>query len=244
MKRISFLLLAVFLTGCLGEQVARKPRMALFVGIDVSGSFYNSGLYDDAIDFLSRYLHGHLNQKGELKPLKNLFVGSIGGQRGDEPKSFRPIHDFEGKSIEALQASLKEWFPKSDFLTDFNVFFKQVAAISKKRNLALSPITILLLSDGIPDFPGKKGDTFRNIDLKGLEYLSRRVTVRLLYASPVISDKWETTIPRRRVRMWTVDRDVMAGWKNQLVEGEDQEKFWTWIQDNVNYRVRRASPIK
>ena len=37
----------------------------------------------------------------------------------------------------------------SNPITDFNAFFKQVAHISRKRNLSLTPITIILLTDGV-----------------------------------------------------------------------------------------------
>jgi hypothetical protein len=245
-KYLLLILLPLSLAGCVNENNARRARMALFIGIDVSGSFYNSGHYQDALNFLAHYIYGHLNTMGQLKPIKGLFVGSIGGQHGDETKSFRPIHDFQGKSVEQIKSDLSAWFPKSDALTDFNVFFNEVATISKKRNFSLSPITILLVSDGIPDFPGRKGDDFKNVNLSELEYLSRNVTIRLLYATPVISKKWETEIERRRVRMWTVDNDVMEGWTSQILDkapAEDQLKLWTWIKDNVDYRVRRPKPF-
>src|SRR5207237_3652441 len=107
--------------------------------------------------------------------------------------------------------------PKSDHYTDFNTFFRQVAIISQKLNLALTPNTVLLVSDGIPDIPGLNGgDRYQAIDVSPLEFISRKVTVRLLYASPVSSNKWETVIARKRVRMWTVDQLVMAGWKAQF----------------------------
>ncbi|MGH7277602.1 MAG: hypothetical protein ACREJG_02850, partial [Candidatus Rokuibacteriota bacterium] len=44
----------------------RKPRQALFVGIDTSGSFRNAG-YDDGLSFVAYYIYGHLNQLGGLK---------------------------------------------------------------------------------------------------------------------------------------------------------------------------------
>jgi hypothetical protein len=74
-----------------------------------------------------------------------------------------------------------------------------------------------------------------------LEYLSRSVTVRLLYATPTICVAWERDIERRRVRMWTVDQDVMGGWRDQLgsdVNGGTSERLWRWVSDNVDFRVR------
>jgi hypothetical protein len=233
-----------FLCALGGPVAARTPQGALFVGIDVSGSFYKKGgVYEDALDFLAHYLYGHLHEAGGLEPLKALFVGTVGGAFEDETKAFRPIHDFQDKSVDRIHDDLMAWFPKSDRITDFNTFFRQVAIIAQKRNLALTPITIVLLSDGLQDMPGMTGrsDTFSSIDLSPIEYLSRRVTVRLLYASPVASNRWETVIPRKRVRMWTVDQQVMAGWRSQLEPGasiDKQEKFWKWVQDNIDFRVR------
>jgi len=237
--------LALLLTACAGEG-QRRHKEALFVGIDVSGSFYKGGHYQDALDFLAHYLHGRINGIGNLASLKGLFVGTVGGEFENEAKAFRPIHDFQEKSVKQIHADLVNWFPKSDRNTDFNTFFRQVAVIAQKRNLALTPITILILSDGLPDLPGlpKTDDKFAAIDLEPIEFLSRKVTVRLLYASAVSSNKWETVIARKRVRMWTVDQKVMEGWRAQLMPDlpmAEQEKFWTWVRDNIDFRVR---PVK
>ena len=115
----------------------------------------------------------------------------------------------------------------------------------KRQGLVLSPLDIVILSDGIHDVTGLAGSEEENpyalIDLDPLEYLSRSVTVRLLYASPTVSVNWEQEIQRNRVRMWTVDAQVMIGWKEQLdpdLELDEQENLWTWIRENVDFRVR------
>jgi len=44
-----------------------------------------------------------------------------------------------------------------------------------------------------------------------------------------------------RVRMWTVEAEVMKGWRGQLEGGVDlarQAKLWKWVRDNVDFRVR------
>src|SRR5438132_6170512 len=124
MKKLFVLGLAVFLAAPSYADLGRQQRVALFVGIDVSGSFHHTGHYPDALAFLAQYLHAHLLGIGGLEPSKALFVGSIGGNSKDETKSFHPIEDFKGKSVAQIQADLKEWFPRSDGLTDFNVFFQ------------------------------------------------------------------------------------------------------------------------
>ncbi len=67
------------------------------------------------------------------------------------------------------------------------------------------------------------------------------MTVRLTYVSPKVGEQWRTHVTRRRVRLWTVDAEVMTGWKNQMQTDTDlanQDKLWKWVQDNVDFRVR------
>jgi hypothetical protein len=239
--------LLVTVAGCevqSGEE--RKPRTTLFVGVDASGSFKNSGVYDNALTFLAHYLYGHLNELGGLDKPQALFVGSVGGKTRGEPKTFHPIHDFEGKSVEQIEADLRTWFGPNDIFTDFNPFFQEVARITKERNLVLAPITVMVVTDGLPDVPGLKAGSqavFQQIDLNSLEYLSRNITVRLAYVNPKIAQQWRTQIPRQRVRLWIVDAEVMKGWTHQLQTGVDtarQDRFWKWVQDNVDFRVRSS----
>jgi len=169
---IAFFLIIV--TACSPPSTEKVSRLVMFVGVDVSGSFQRSGYYDDALTFLSNYIYGHLNGLGELAGLRALFVGSIGGHSTNEPKAFHPIHDLEGKGVREIKASLQEWFPPRDTLTDFNAFFAEVAAQTKER-------------------------------------------------------------------IWTVPGEVMEGWKEQMEPGVElakQEKFWKWVKDNVDFRVR------
>jgi hypothetical protein len=63
----------------------------------------------------------------------------------------------------------------------------------KDRNLVLAPITVMVVSDGIPDMRDakiKSGSpaSYQQIDLSPLDYLSKKVTVRLVYASPKVGD--------------------------------------------------------
>ncbi|HAM35371.1 MAG TPA: hypothetical protein DEB40_10165 [Elusimicrobia bacterium] len=245
MKRWAALILLALAAACQSPDEIR-PRHVLFVGIDVSGSFRKTPQFNDALEFLSYYLHGHLTGAGELHRLRELFVGSLGGESVEEAKAFHPIHDFRGKSPAEIQADLQKWFPPNDRFTDFNIFFKQVAHVSQQRNLALCPITVLLVTDGMPDMPASSGTVvsaarYEIVDLSPMEFLSRNVTLRLLYVSPVVGREWDSAVARRRVRLWTADDQVMAGWKAQLAIGlppERQERFWAWVRDNVDFRVR------
>ena len=237
--------LLVTVAGCdIQTNEQRKPHTTLFVGVDASGSFKHSGFYDDALTFLAHYIYGHLNELGGLDKPQALFVGSVGGKSRGEPKTFHPIHDFTGKSIEQIEADLRTWFTPNDAFTDFNPFFQEVARITKERNLVLAPITVMIVTDGLPDVPGLKAGSqavFQQIDLNSLEYLSRNITVRLVYVNPKIAQQWRTQISRQRVRLWTVDAEVMKGWKNQMqpsVDTAHQDRFWKWVQDNVDFRVR------
>ena len=194
--------------------------------------------------FLAYYLYGHVNELGGLARTRDLFVAAIGGKDNNEPKAFRPIHEFAEKNIAQMEADLRRWFPPTDPWTDFNAFFRQVARIVKERNLLLTPITIMLVSDGIPDVAGLKPgapDSFKTIDLSVLEFLAKNITVRLIYASPKVGDHWRRLIPRQRVRFWAVEREVMMGWRAQVHPDADpvsQVQLWKWVRDNVDYRVR------
>lgn len=247
----SFMLLAVMttcLTGCPvdPEQESRRGRMTYFIGIDVSGSFRAKPEFKDACKFLAHYIYAHIHNLGGLKKPKALFVSSIGGDYKDDPQVFRTIFDFQNQSIAGIEKSLLAWYGEKDRLTDFNTFFKSVATQVKKRNLILSPVTVIIVSDGIPEGvkirKGKKGKaSYSKIKLDPMEYLARNVTVRLLYAAPKVGKNWEDFVTRRRVRLWIAPKEVMKGWKKQLVSGkpiEEQEKFFEWVKYNVDYRVR------
>lgn len=235
------------LLSCTGEPAEpRKPKSTMFIGVDASGSFRSSGYYEHALSFLAHYIYGHINELGGLDKPQAMFVASVGGRNMGEPKSFHPIHEFEGKAVAEIEAELKKWFPPTDVLTDFNPFFHEVARITKERNLVLAPINIVIITDGVPDssVSGLKAgaqELYEKIDLKPLEYLSRNVTLRLAYVSPKVGEQWRAYVPRHRVRLWTVDADVMKGWRNQMQPGADlqeQTRFWRWLRDNVDFRIR------
>ncbi|MBI4161431.1 MAG: hypothetical protein HY509_03180 [Acidobacteria bacterium] len=239
--------IAALLSGCIPAPGETKPRTTLFVGVDASGSFQRSGHYDDSLVFLAHYLYGRMNGLGGLQPPRELFVAAVGGNDPGEPKSFHPIHDFTGKGIEELEQDLREWFPPQDSLTDFNPFFREVARIARERNLVLAPITVLIVTDGIPDVTLARADSrgdktpWEKINLDPLEYLTRNLTLRLAYVSPAAGRDWRLLVPRNRVRLWTVDADVMRGWREQLEPGAslaNQNRLWKWVRDNLDYRVR------
>jgi hypothetical protein len=221
---------------------SKTSRSTLFVGVDTSGSFRFA--YDEALTFVAHYLYGHMHELGGLAKPRDLFVTAIGGKGNSEPKSFHPIHDFNKQ----IEADLRKWFPPTDTLTDFNVFFDQIARIVKDRNLVLAPITVMVVSDGVPDVHDAKVKSgspasYQQIDLSPLDYLSKNVTVRLVYASPKVGDNWRKLVKRDRVRFWAVEYDVMKGWRAQMKPDADlahQDRLWKWVKDNVDYRVRRG----
>jgi hypothetical protein len=244
-------ILSVILAGCTFQPKKSEPRLSLFIGVDSSGSFQNSDDYENAISFLAHYIYGHLNELDGLTKPRELYLGAIGGRSLDEPKAFHPIHDLEGKEITQIEADLQTWFSPTDTLTDFNSFFQQVARISKERNLILGPITVMIISDGIPDITNRgvqaeSKSLYEKIDLSPMEYLSRNLTLRIAYTSPKVGDHWRKYVPRQRVRLWTVDTDVMKGWLEQIEPGVDlteQHRLWKWVKDNVDYRVRSKRTI-
>ena len=227
------------------DNQGRQVRPALFIGIDTSGSFQRIA-YDDALTFVAHYIYGHLRGLGGLARPRDLFVAGIGGNEADQAKAFHPVHDFADKDVGQLEADLKRWFPPRDTLTDFNAFFRQIARITKERGLMLIPITVVIVSDGVPDIPGIQANSplaYGKVDLGPLEYLARTVTVRLVYTSPPVGEKWRRLVARKRVRLWTVDHEVMKGWRAQMqpdVAPARQGRLWKWVRENVDYRVRRG----
>jgi hypothetical protein len=223
-----------------------RPRLVMFVGVDVSGSFLNGRHYEGAIEFLGPYIHGHLNGIDGLEKPHALFVGSIGGSRKGDRKTLYPIQTFEHKSVLEIQEKLREIFPKEkqNRFTDFNAFFGQVASTIRSRKLILKPVSIVLVSDGKIDMPGVKSrHDYRAIQVKPLENLSRNITVRLLYTDAVTADHWQEKVPRRRVKLWTQDAVVMQTWKDVKIYDPkkkigEQQRFFAWVKDNVDFGVR------
>lgn len=250
MKKVfiaSVLVLSTLLGGCLpfGGGGEAKPRMVLFLGVDVSGSFLNSPYFADSMDFMAHYIHAHMMGYGGLDRPSALFVGSIGGAKAGEPKTFYPIQTFENLNVSEVRRKLMELFPrdKSNPFTDYNAFFQQVSTTVKEKNLVLKPLTIVMLSDGQPDVPGAKVKGFRAINLEPLETLSRNVTIRLLYTNAVVGQGWKTNVPRKRVKIWTQDATVMTTWKSPKLYDPTaalavQDKFFAWTRDNVDFNVR------
>jgi hypothetical protein len=247
MKRLVAGLLALGLIGCKPPANAPPPRNTLVVGLDISGSFRKSGQFDDALHYAALYIYGHVNGLGSLKRTTDVFVGSLGGEHVGQPKTFHPIQDLEGKTPAQIESDLRTWFPEDDPITDFNSFFQRTAVHIKRQNLVLAPLNIVLFSDGVPDFPGagrlSPTQLYAKIDVSPIEFLSRNVTIRLLYAQPQQAQNWEKFVPRTRVKIWTQDEQVMAGWHRRELQGvamERQDSLWSWTEQIVDFRVRRG----
>jgi hypothetical protein len=241
------IILVGFSSGCTVDGKP-QPRLAMFVGVDISGSFISTGYFDESLKFLSHYIYAHLHGMGGLEKPKVLFVSSIGGAEPGEPKAFYPIHVFENRSVDEIHQRLQEIFPKDDpnNFTDFNAFFEQIALTIRNQRLVMSPISVVMVSDGIPDVT-KNGETnYRSIDLSPVERYSRNITIRLLYTNPVTGKAWETEIPRRRIKIWTQSATVMTTWNDSTiyVPGKPiakQEQWLDWTVDNVDYGVPARS---
>jgi len=239
------IVLLILFSGCNLTPENSKPRLSLFIGVDISGSFKSTKYFEDSLDFLSYYLYCHLNGLGDLEVPNVLFVSSIGGAKANEPKTFYPIQSFANKSIPEIRAKLKEIFPAnvSNPFTDYNAFFEQVSQTVKNKNLVLRPISIVMLSDGMPDVKIEGGTDYNSIRVEPLERLARNVTIRLLYTTAVVGMNWQTKVKRRRVKIWTQDAEVLRSWKDPKIliaekEIENQTYFFSWLKDNVDFGVR------
>jgi len=226
-------------------------RLVMFVGVDISGSFKDGRYFDDSIHFLARYIYAHLNGYEGIEVPHSLFVGTIGGETKEDVKTLYPIQTFQDRSIEQIEAQLYEIFPRRRVnpYTDFNSFFQQVADMVDSKKLILKPLSIVLLSDGVPDLGGStKAEKFRNLQLKPLEGLSRNITVRILYTDAVTAKSWRDEVPRKRVKVWTQDAVVMKEWNDPrtMLPGTPfakQEKFFSWLKDNVDF-APRLKPVE
>jgi hypothetical protein len=174
-----------------------------------------------------------------------LFVSSIGGAQKGEAKTFFPIQSFENKSVDEIHATLVEMFPRENPnpFTDYNAFFEQVAFTVRSKNLVLRPVTVVMVSDGVPDVTRNGNTGYDSIVLAPLERLARSVTVRLLYTDAVVGKSWQTEVARRRVKVWTQDAVVMESWKDPKILLADvafrkQPHFFAWVEDNVDFGVR------
>ena len=246
------LVLVLCLTSCSTEELfegfftEEQPRLVLFVGVDISGSFLKGKYFDDSLHFLAHYLYSHLQGVGGMEQPKELFVGSIGGSNIGEAKTLFPIQTFEYLTITEIHAKLKEIFPKNKVneFTDFNAFFHHISETVTNRKLILRPLAIVLISDGIPDVPkADRSEAFKTIILKPLENLSRNIVIRLLYTDAQTGDQWTSLVPRRRVKILTQDAVVMKEWRGSsiMIPGknfEDQDRFFDWVENQVDFPVR------
>jgi len=115
------------LLGCTPPKGGPPAKSTLVIGLDVSGSFRKGGHFDDAIDFAALYIYSHMKGFQGLRRPTDVFIGTMGGQRPGEAKTFHPIQDLTGKSPSQIAASLRTWFPEEDPITDYNAFFERVA---------------------------------------------------------------------------------------------------------------------
>ena len=242
-RAAAFCLLA--LGACIPSAGHGRPSAStLIIGIDVGSAFVRDGRYDSSMDFAANYLYAHIRGLGGLDQPTAVFVGPIGGATTGDANAFQPLATFAPMSVAQIAAHLRKEYPARDEHVEFTPFFERVAALMTREKLVLSPLEVVLLTDGGPAAPAASGaaDSHARIDLGALEYLSRSVTVRVLYPSTEVAARWEQSVPRRRVRLLAVDRDVMALWERHHRAGlapQQQAVLWKWISDHVDVHVRR-----
>ena len=98
-----------------------------------------------------------------------------------------------------------------------------------------------MITDGVPEIAGKSKKAIKQaygkIDLKPLEYLTRNINIRILYAGPRVGNHWRKYVPTRRIKVWTVEPRVMYGWTDQ-VQRNGIKGLHKWIMDNVDLRIK------
>ncbi len=236
--------LFIVTAACKFEDSASKktPRSTMFIGVDVSGSFTRTKSFKDGMTFLGHYIKAHLDGEGILSKPQDLYVAGIGGNVKEDPQSFFPIHDFKGLSPEGIEKKLlKEFAGQADRLTDFNTFFNRIKTVVKQKNLVFAPLDIVLITDGVPEIAGKGANALKqaysSIDLSPIEYLTRNITLRILYAGPRVGHNWRQHVPTKKVKIWTVGPEIMFGWRDQL-QRAGNKGLEEWIFDNIDLRVR------
>ena len=202
MRRALGVAALTLVTACTpGADAGRVARSTLVIGIDVSGSFKSRDRYDNAIDFASNYLYAHIHGLGGLKQPTAVFVGSFGGEKPGETKSFQPIHTFQNMSVPQIAAFLRKEYPSNDGLTDFNPFFERVGTLVKRQNLVLSPLNIVMLTDGIPDTRSeKRGNPLFGSSLSGTTLSIPYGSSRTPRAAKTICSRQSTA--KRPPKMW------------------------------------------
>src|SRR5256885_1498120 len=114
---------------------ARVARSTLVVGIDVSGSFEGKGNYESSVDFAANYLYGHLHGLGGLNQPTAVFVGSLGGEKPGEAKSFQPIHTFQNMTAPHVAAYLRYEYTSRYAVTDFHPIFQPDRTLAHLQNI-------------------------------------------------------------------------------------------------------------
>ena len=211
------------------QQKEEAGRLVIFLGVDISGSFKDGRYFDDSIHFMARYIYAHLKGYDGVELPHSLYVGTIGGETKEDVKTLYPIQTFEDRSIEQIEAQLYTIFPRNrvNKYTYFNSFCQQVADMVDQKKLILKPLSIVLMTDGVPDVGGN----------------TRNITVRVLYTDAVTAKNWRDEVPRKRVKVWTQDAVVMTEWKDPrtMIPGKpfpEQKKFFSWVKDNVDFSPR------
>jgi len=197
-RRVAALVLALGVIACSPSEKATTPRSTLVIGLDISGSFRRNPSFNGAIEFAALYIYGHLNGVGGLQPNTAIFVGELGGERPGQAKVFHPIQISRAKRPRRLRRTCARGSPRRP---DHRL--QRVLPARRLAREAQQPGPIAAQRRALlgrrADFPGagriSLDDRYKRVDMSALEFLSRNVTVRLLYADPPIAQLWE-----RRVR--------------------------------------------
>src|SRR5262249_52914476 len=84
---------------------------------------------------------------------------------------------------------------------------------------------------------------FQKKKLKTLGDLFPHVTPLPAYLSSQVGGHWGRPGPRERGRLWAGGGGGIKNWKEKKKPNHgvaQQERFWKWLQDNVDFRVRSS----
>ena len=216
-----------------------KAASTMPIGIDIPARFGTPSGCTTTRWISRRSTSWRISRGGGLPtPTASLWAPSAARARSG-PLLFCPINDFQGLSSDQVAANnYPDLVPAHRRVDRLQRVLRPGGATGQGTwadpRAAECGGALGRPRDLPPGCTSRKRAPYQRIDLQPLEYLSRSVTVPLLYASPTVGDEWKRQVKRKRVRMWTEEAQVMTGWHAQFKSGlaiDQQTDFLKWVSD-------------